>query len=142
MCVLPAEEGAVRIGGNEYTLHELARAFGDLGTLIPFLVGYSTISHLDPVGVLVGFGLFKIIVGLAFKTPVPIQPMKAIGTAAISHPGAITAGAIWASGLFSGVIWLLMGLTGAVTWIAKITRAAPLSKVSSWAWGSGSSSRG
>ena len=47
--------------------------------------------------------------------------MKAIGTAAISHAGALTAGAIWAAGLFTGVFWLLMGLTGAVTWIAKLT---------------------
>jgi MFS superfamily sulfate permease-like transporter len=111
----------MRIGGNDYNLQELAGAFGDLGTLIPFLVGYITISHMDPVGVLVGFGLFKILVGLYFKTPVPIQPMKAIGTAAISHAGALTAGAIWAAGLFTGVFWLIMGLTGAVTWIAKLT---------------------
>ena len=130
----------MKVGGNEYNLQELAGAFGDLGTLIPFLVGYITISHLDPVGVLVGFGLFKIIVGLSFKTPVPIQPMKAIGTAAISHPGAITAGAIWASGLFSGVIWQLMGLTGAVTWIAKIT-SRPLVQGLMLGLGSGSSSR-
>jgi MFS superfamily sulfate permease-like transporter len=73
------------------------------------------------VGVLVGFGLFKILVGLYFKTPVPIQPMKAIGTAAISHAGALSAGTIWAAGLFTGVFWLIMGLTGAVTWIAKLT---------------------
>jgi MFS superfamily sulfate permease-like transporter len=111
----------VRIGGNEYNLQELAGAFGDLGTLIPFLIGYITISKMDPVGVLVAFGLFKIFVGLYFKTPVPIQPMKAIGTAAITHPGTITQGSIWASGLFSGVFWLIMGLTGAITWIAKIT---------------------
>jgi MFS superfamily sulfate permease-like transporter len=69
----------------------------------------------------VAFGLFKIMAGLYFRTPVPIQPMKAIGTAAISHAGAIGAGAIWASGLFTGALWLLMGLTGAVTWIARIT---------------------
>jgi MFS superfamily sulfate permease-like transporter len=111
----------MKIGGNEYSLRELAGAFGDLGTLIPFLVGYITISKMDPVGVLVAFGLFKIVTGLYFKTPVPIQPMKAIGTAAISHPGTITPGAIWASGLFTGAFWLLMGLTGAVTRIAKIT---------------------
>jgi len=111
----------VRIGGNDYNLRELAGAFGDLGTLIPFLVGYITISNMDPVGILVGFGSFKIIAGLYFKTPVPIQPMKAIGTAAISHAGALTAGAIWVAGLFTGVFWLLMGLTGAVTWIAKLT---------------------
>ena len=111
----------MRIGGNEYDLQELAGAFGDLGTLIPFLVGYITISKMDPVGVLVAFGLFKIFVGLYFKTPVPIQPMKAIGTAAITHAGTITPGAIWASGLFTGLFWLAMGLTGAITWIAKIT---------------------
>jgi MFS superfamily sulfate permease-like transporter len=71
--------------------------------------------------VLVSFGLFKIFAGLYFKTPVPIQPMKAIGTAAISHAGALPIGAIWVSGLFSGLFWLVMGLTGAVSWIAKIT---------------------
>ena len=108
-------------GGNAYNLRELAGAFGDLGTLIPFLVGYITLSKIDPVGVLVSFGLFKIFAGLYFKTPVPIQPMKAIGTAAISHAGALPVGAIWVSGLFSGLFWLVMGLTGAVSWIAKIT---------------------
>jgi len=111
----------VRLGGNEYDLREAAGAFGDLGTLIPFLVGYLTIAKMDPVGVLVAFGLFKIIAGLYFRTPVPIQPMKAIGTAAISHAGSIAPGAIWASGLFTGVLWLLMGISGAVNWIARLT---------------------
>ena len=40
----------MRLGGNEYDLREFAGAFGDLGTLIPFLVGYITISNMDPVG--------------------------------------------------------------------------------------------
>jgi MFS superfamily sulfate permease-like transporter len=111
----------VRLAGNTYDLREAAGAFGDLGTLIPFLVGYLTIAKMDPVGVLVAFGLFKILAGLYFKTPVPIQPMKAIGTAAISHPGAIGPAAILASGLFSGLLWLTMGLSGAVTWIARLT---------------------
>jgi hypothetical protein len=47
-------------GGNAYNLRELAGACGDLGTLIPFLVGYITLSNMDPVGVLVSFGLCKI----------------------------------------------------------------------------------
>jgi hypothetical protein len=111
----------MKLGGNAYDLQELAGAFGDLGTLIPFVVGYITISKMDPVGILVAFGLFKIFVGLYFKTPVPIQPMKAIGTAAITHAATISPGAIWASGLFSGIFWLVMGVTGTVSWIAKIT---------------------
>jgi MFS superfamily sulfate permease-like transporter len=111
----------VRIAGNTYDLREAAGAFGDAGTLIPFLVGYITIGGMDPGGVLVAFGLFKIVAGLYFKTPVPIQPMKAIGTAAISHAGTIAPGAVWAAGLFTGVVWLLMGVSGAVTWLAKLT---------------------
>jgi hypothetical protein len=90
--------------------------------LIPFVVGYITINRLDPAGILVAFGVFKIWAGLYFKTPVPIQPMKAIGTAAITHAGAITPGAVFVSGLFTGAAWGLMGLSGAVSWIAKITR--------------------
>jgi len=100
---------------------EFAGAFGDLGTLIPFVVGYITLNKMDPVGILVAFGIFKIFVGLYFRTPVPIQPMKAIGGMAIAHAGTITHGMIWASGIFTGVFWLLMGITGAITWIQKIT---------------------
>lgn len=110
------------VAHNRYDLQEFSGAFGDLGTLIPFVVGYITINHMDPAGILVGFGVFKLWAGLYFKTPVPIQPMKAIGTAAISQGGAITHGAIFASGLFTGVVWGLLGVSGAVSWIEKITR--------------------
>jgi MFS superfamily sulfate permease-like transporter len=111
----------MRLWGNDYNRMEFAGAFGDLGTLIPFVVGYITLNKMDPLGVLVAFGIFKIYVGLYFRTPVPIQPMKAIGGMAIAHAGAITHGMIWASGIFTGIFWLLMGLTGAITWIEKIT---------------------
>ena len=84
----------MKLGGNVYDLKELAGAFGDLGTLIPFLVGYITINKLDPVGILVAFGFFKIVVGLYFKTPVPVQPMKAISTVAITQAAVITPGAV------------------------------------------------
>jgi MFS superfamily sulfate permease-like transporter len=111
----------MRIGGNDYDLGEVSGAFGDLGTLIPFVVGYLAINGLDPVGILVNIGLFQVAAGLYFRTPVPVQPMKAIGAQAIAHAATITPGAIWASGLFTGVVWLALGLTGAVTWIARIT---------------------
>ena len=111
----------MHLWGNKYDRMEFAGAFGDLGTLIPFVVGYITLNKMDPLGILVAFGLFKIFAGLYFKTPVPIQPMKAIGGMAIAHAATITPGMIWGSGIFTGVFWLLMGLTGAVTWIQKIT---------------------
>jgi MFS superfamily sulfate permease-like transporter len=108
-------------GGNAYNRAEFAGAFGDLGTFIPFVVAYITINKIDPVGILVAFGLFKIYVGLLFKTPMPVQPMKAIGASAIANPAGITHGMIWGSGIFTAVFWTIMGLTGAVDWLAKIT---------------------
>ena len=111
----------MRLWGNDYNKMEFAGAFGDMGTLIPFVVGYITLNKMDPLSILVAFGIFKIFVGLYFRTPIPIQPMKAIGGMAIAHAGSITPGMIWGSGIFTGLFWLLMGLTGAITWIEKIT---------------------
>lgn len=107
--------------GNVYNLSELAGAFGDLGTLVPFVVGYIVVAKLDPVSILVTLGILKIFVGLYFKTPVPIQPMKAIGAAAIANPNTVTPGMIYGSGIFSAFVWILMAVTGAVTWLNNIT---------------------
>ncbi len=111
----------MRILGNEYNRMELAGAFGDLGTFIPFVAAYITLNKMDPLGILVAFGVFKIFVGQYFKTPFPVQPMKAIGGMAIAHPESITQGMIWGSGIFTAVFWLVMGFTGAVSWLHKIT---------------------
>jgi MFS superfamily sulfate permease-like transporter len=111
----------MRILGNEYNRMELAGAFGDLGTFIPFVAAYITLNKMDPLGILVAFGVFKIFVGQYFKTPFPVQPMKAIGGMAIAHPEAITQGIIWGSGIFTAIFWLVMGLTGAVSWLYRIT---------------------
>jgi MFS superfamily sulfate permease-like transporter len=111
----------VRFAGNEYNRSEIAGAFGDLGTLIPFVVGYITVNHLDPQGVLLGFGLLAVITGSYFRTPMSVQPMKVIATMAITHPGSITPGAIFTSAVVTGVFWLGMGITGAISWMAALT---------------------
>jgi MFS superfamily sulfate permease-like transporter len=46
--------------------------------------------------------------------------MKAIGSAAVAQPGLVTAGAIQAAALFTGILWLLLGLTGAASWLARL----------------------
>jgi len=40
---------------------------------------------------------------------------------AIAHPESISHGMIWGSGIFTAAFWLVMGLTGAVSWLHKIT---------------------
>ena len=111
----------MRVAGNEYNVQETAGAFGDLGTLIPFLIGYVTITRLDPQNLLLAFGVTAVISGLYFRTPLPVQPMKAIGTAAIAHAGVITAGAVWVAAAATGLAWLALGVSGLVTWVAALT---------------------
>jgi MFS superfamily sulfate permease-like transporter len=111
----------VTLGGNRFDRSELAGAFGDLGTLVPFVVGYITIARLDPQGVLLGFGLLALATGLYFRTPMPVQPMKAIATVAVTQPQMVTPGAIFAAAVVTGVFWLGMGMSGAVSWLAALT---------------------
>jgi len=107
------------LGKNRYDHVELAGAFGDLGTLIPFVVGYIVVMKIDPLGILFMFGLSEIIVGLYYKTPIPVQPMKAIGGAAIASGGVMSAGMICGAGLFTGLFWFLVGITKTVNIVTK-----------------------
>lgn len=42
--------------GNRFDRFEVAGAFGDLGTLVPFVVAYLAVLKMDPFGVLFAFG--------------------------------------------------------------------------------------
>ena len=100
---------------NRFDLHELAGAFGDLGTLIPFVVAYVSILKMDPASLFLGFGATLIAAGLYYRTPFPVQPMKAIGAAAITQTAgaaALTPSVVIGAGLATAIIWLLLGLTG------------------------------
>jgi len=100
---------------NRFDLSELAGAFGDLGTLIPFVVAYVSILKMDPASLLLGFGVTLIAAGLYYRTPFPVQPMKVIGAAAITQTAgalALTSSMVVGAGLVTAVIWLFLGLTG------------------------------
>lgn len=109
--------------GNRFDRMEWAGAFGDLGTLIPFVVAYITLLKVDPCGMLFAFGFAMIAAGVYYKTPFPVQPMKAVGAVATTQAAqtfVITPGAVYASGLVTGIIWLVLGLTGATGKIARL----------------------
>ena len=103
---------------NRYNKMEWAGAFGDVGTLIPFVVAYITIVKVPPLGLLFMFGITLLVSGFYYRTPLPIQPMKAIGAAAIA--GGISPAALYGSGLTTGLFWLLAGITGILTPITKL----------------------
>ena len=107
---------------NRYDLNELAGAFGDLGTLIPFVAAYVSVLKMDPVGILLAFGSALVVAGWVYRTPFPVQPMKAIGAAAISQSGQVTVltgSTVMAAGVVTGLIWLLLGATGLARRLAR-----------------------
>jgi SulP family sulfate permease len=99
---------------------ELAGAFGDLGTLLPIVVGMILINKLSPSTVFLAFGLFYIATGYYYRLPVPVQPLKAVGAIAIAYPALITEPVIGASGIIFGALLLLFALTGIVDTLAKL----------------------
>lgn len=110
---------------NRYDLAELAGAFGDLGTLIPFVAAYISVVKMDPAGILLAFGSMLVVVGLVYRTPFPVQPMKAIGAAAITQTGAmasLTAATVMGAGVVTGVIWIVLAATGMAR---RLTRWVP-----------------
>ncbi len=114
-------------GRNAFDRMEWAGAFGDLGTLIPFVIAYITVLKLDPFGILFAFGLCLVVCGAYYKTPFPVQPMKAIGAIAATQAAqtvVITQAAVYSASLVTGMLWLILGLTGAATRIAKLVPRA------------------
>ena len=108
---------------NRFNRAELAGAFGDLGTLIPFVVAYTSLLSLDPYGVLLAFGASMLAAGLYYRTPFPVQPMKAIGaiaTTQAAQTATITAGAVYGAALVTGLVWLVLGATGAAKRVAEL----------------------
>jgi MFS superfamily sulfate permease-like transporter len=119
--VQSAGQGTLRFGRGEW-----AGAFGDLGTLVPFLLAYITIAGVAPSGMLFGFGIALVAAGVFFRTPFPVQPMKAIGAIAVTgaaQTAVVMPEAVAVAALATGIIWLLLGLTGtaerAARWVGR-----------------------
>lgn len=117
---------------NRYDRMEWAGAFGDLGTLIPFIVAYISVLKMDPMGILFAFGAAMLVCGLYYRTPFPVQPMKAIGAVAAAQAAqtaVVTPEAVYAAALVTGGIWLVLGLTGLSTRLARLVPAPVVSGI-------------
>ena len=101
---------------------EFAGSLGDLGTLLPLAIGMIMINGLNPSGLFLAVGIFYILSGLYYGITVPVQPMKVIGAYAIAM--GLSASQVAASGALIGLFLLIIGGTGAVTFIGKYTPKA------------------
>jgi hypothetical protein len=113
----PAARAGLRFDRGEW-----AGAFGDLGTLVPFLLAYITIVGVAPAGMLLAFGVAFVASGVIFRTPFPVQPMKAIGAVAVTgaaQTAVITPESVAVAALATGLIWLVIGATGTADRVAR-----------------------
>lgn len=98
---------------------ELAGSLGDLGTLLPLAIGMILVNGLSPSGIFISVGIFYIFSGLYFRVTTAVQPMKVISTYAVAS--ALSAEQIMAATLVMAVIMLMVGASGAISWINKHT---------------------
>ncbi|GIW45451.1 MAG: hypothetical protein KatS3mg077_2733 [Candidatus Binatia bacterium] len=92
--------------------HELAGAFGDLGTDLPLLLGMILSANLHAASVLVMFGGLQIWTGLWYRLPMPVQPLKAMAAIVIARE--VSGSTLQGGGLAVGLMMLALSATGAL----------------------------
>ncbi len=104
----------------KFTINELSGAFGDWGTLVPFIIGYISIVGLNPAGIFFCLGITNIVLGIRYNLPLPVQPQKSIATIAISQKW--SANKVISTGFGTGIVWIILGTTKILN---KIVRKVP-----------------
>jgi SulP family sulfate permease len=103
--------------GIRFNRMEMAGSLGDLGTILPLAIGMIMINGLNPMGLFLAVGLYYVFSGLYFRVTVPVEPMKVIGAYAVAT--GIGASQIVASGALMAVFLLIIGGTGAITFLGR-----------------------
>ncbi len=105
-----------------FDLREASGALGDLGTLLPLMLGTIAVVGLAPMPVVLGFALSYIATAFWYRLAIPVQPMKAV--AAVLLTAEMSPEGLAASGVMIGAILLILGGTGVID---KIGRLVPQS---------------
>ncbi|WP_280546220.1 putative sulfate/molybdate transporter [Halomonas sp. 11-S5] len=103
---------------------DISGAFGDLGTLLPFVISAISLGVLAPTPVFFGFAAGYLLVAVVYRLPIAVQPMKALG-AIILTGGLTSLETAWA-GTIIGAVLLTMSFT---PHLVRLARALPQSVV-------------
>jgi len=105
-------------GEIKFNLKELGGALGDFGPLHPLFLAYVRITGVNAAAIMLVMGLSNVVIGLYYKLPLPIEPMKAIAIYAISNKWDVRL--ISATIFGTAITWILLSLTGVlkkILWI-------------------------
>lgn len=100
-----------------FNRNEWSGAFGDIGTDFPLIAGLILTGGLNVAGVLVLFGFFQIITAIAYRMPMPVQPLKAMITIVLAQR--LDPQLLYGGGLAIGIAMLLLTVTGSLRWLAS-----------------------
>ncbi|MCL0053005.1 putative sulfate/molybdate transporter [Dehalococcoidales bacterium] len=90
-----------------FNLEEIAGSVGNYGTVIPIVLGVAIVAEVNLGHILLFFSLWYIIIGIYYKMPVPVEPMKVVGAVVIA--GGLSGEEIAASGIILGALFLVLG---------------------------------
>ncbi|SMO63722.1 putative sulfate/molybdate transporter [Halorubrum cibi] len=101
----------------DFTRGEFTGAIGDSVTVIPLIVALALLTEVSLPHVLVGFGVFQIVWGVAYGLPISVEPMKALAALAIA--GVLTYAELALAGLSLAVVLLTIGLSGTLAAVER-----------------------
>jgi len=104
--------------------HELAGSVGDIGVMIPLAVGVAVAAHLSLVTVFLCVAVSYAVTAIAFRVPLPVQPMKAMGASIIAL--GLSASVVGAASIEIAVILLLLAVTPLARYLALLFPKAVL----------------
>ena len=104
------------------TLSEISGSLGDLGILIPLLVGMAHQGSVHFVPALFFAGLWNLVTGLLWDVPMCVQPMKTI--AAVALADGLTSVQVSLAGVLVALCVLLLGLTRGVVLVNNVVPIA------------------
>ncbi|KAI8852377.1 hypothetical protein BC829DRAFT_440795 [Chytridium lagenaria] len=103
---------------RNFTLNEISGALGDIGTLLPIIVGLSKTGQISLTSTLIFGGFFNIVSGFIYQIPICVQPMKAISAVALASSMPLPQ--VVAAGFWVSAIVLLLSLTRTLSFANRI----------------------
>ncbi|MDS3860502.1 putative sulfate/molybdate transporter [Thermosynechococcaceae cyanobacterium BACA0444] len=101
-----------------FNWQEFSGSFGDIGTDLPLLIGLITVAHLSSANVFTLFGLGQVLSGVIYGLPMPLQPLKAMAVIVMTQK--LSGQTLWAGGFLIALIMLVLSLSGALSWLARV----------------------
>lgn len=109
---------AARLLPLRFDRHEIAGGLADIGVMIPLGVGVAAAAGLDLATVFLCAAALYAATAIAFRVPVPVQPMKAMAAAIIAL--GLPPAAVGAAGIEIGLLLLLIAVTPLARVLARL----------------------